>query len=825
MPMTVPQDFTFAIRQFRRSPGFTVSVILTLSLGIGACTAIFSVVDGVIFRPLPFPHIEQLIAISTLEFPAGVTTPNSGGAIRVDTSYPDFFEWQRRNQTFQSLASYEPTPRLFSKLNGEGARVMPAGRVSANLFTTLGAAPFLGRTFTHEEEQPGHRVVILSYELWVSDFAASPSAIGQIVKITDEPSTIVGVMPPDFHFPVETSYKFWTTFAADTEGPTPYTSSRDPAGLSIVGRLKDGVSIEQGVSDLSAIQRGIAQQYIEDKQHLSVSARSLLRDAVDYDTRSYLYVLLAAVGLVVLIACANVAGLLLARSNRRRAELALRAALGASRVRIVRQLLLESLLLAMTGGVVGILLSFAILRTALRFIPADLPRTYNITVDTRVLAFAILLSAATSILFGLLPAWRMSQLSPANALREGGPSTTSSHRSTRLRSILVVTETAFGFILLIGSGLLIRSMFNVLLIDPGFDTKHTVAFDIALTDVRYPDPAKVLFFDKLLPQLAGLPGVEKVSMGHPMPITWYGNSWTRFTVPGHTDSPDKLPVAIGAIVGPDYFETLSIPLIRGRTLNAHDNSPKSAPVAVINQSMARKYFPGEDPIGRYFIPRAWHSSQPLSGLEIVGIVGDLRTNDIWNPYRPQFFMPYAQDPQHQHPLVVMKVAGDPASYESLVRSVVANVDKDTPVFRYRPFAEDMDMQVSQPRFEAMLISGFALVSLLLSAVGLYALLSYLVSEKTRELGVRVALGASRSHILQLVLWRGLLLAWLGIVIGAVASLYATRFVAENLFHVYSLDRRVFLITTMVLAGVSVAATLIPALRATQVDPISALRDQ
>lgn len=822
--MRMPQDLSFAVRQFRRSPGFTLSIVLTLALGIGACTTIFSVVDGILFRPLPFPRADRLVSIATLQSPTTTAATNSLAVYRVDTSYPNFFEWQLRNKTFDSLASYEPTPRLFSKLSGEDARVMPAARVSANLFTTLGATPMLGRTFISEEEQPGHRVVILSYELWKSDFAASPNVIGETVKISDEPSTIVGVMPTDFNYPIDESVKFWTTFAADAEGPSWATTARDQAGLSIVGRLRNGTSIMQGMADLTAIQRGIAQQYSEDKNHLGVDARPLLEEFIE-GWHSPLTLLLAAVGALILIACANVSGLLLARANTRRAELALRAALGANRQRIICQLLMESLLLAMAGGAAGILLSFLLLRTTLSLIATNLPRAYNITIDTRILAFAILLSAITSVIFGLLPAWKMSRMAPANALREGGPNTTSSHRTTRLRSILVVSETALGFVLLIGSGLLIRSVMNVLRLDPGFDTKHTVAFDIALTNTRYTDPSKLIFFDKLLPQLAALPGVEKVSIGHPMPFTYYGNQWARFSVPGHSDSPDKLPVAIGAVIEPGYFETLSIPLIRGRLITELDNSPKSAPVAVINQSLARRYFPGENPIGRYLVPQLLHAGAPFVGHQIVGIVGDTRTNDNLIPYRPEFYMPYAQDPAHQRPLVVMKVAGDPASYQNAVRRVVANVDKDTPVFRYRTFAEDLSNQAAKTRFEALLISGFGLLALVLAAVGLFALLSYLVSEKTRELGVRIALGASRANILQLVMWRGLILTSLGIMVGAIASLYTTRLVAHSLFHVALLDRRVFLITTVVLAAVSMAATLIPALRATQVDPMRALRDQ
>jgi predicted permease len=814
---TVLQDLTFAVRHFRRSPGFALTVVVTLALGIGATTAIFSLVDGILLRPLPFPDANRLVAIDTLEFPPGIAPTNLAVADYLGASYPDFFDWRRQNRTFDSLASCDPVSRLFSRLDGEGARVMNGARVSANLFSTLGVAPVLGRAFTEEEEQPGHRVVILSHELWVSDFASAPNVLGQTVKISDEPSTIVGVMPAGFHYPVSEPASFWATFAADSEGPFPNTSLRDGVRLSIVGRLKTGVELKQALADLNTIQRGLAQHYSEDRYRLAVSAKPLLEEAVS-DSRPVLALLLAAVGVLLIIGCANVAGLLLARANVRRPEMALRAALGATRPRVLRQLLLEALLLSLAGGAAGILVSFALLRAGLRFVPSDLPRLYDVIVDGRVLVFAILLSAGTAFIFGLLPAWRMSRLDPANALRDGGLGMTSGRRRNRLHHALVVAETALGFTLLIGSGLLIRSMINILVIDPGFDTKHTVAFDVALTNKRYPDPSKVPFFEKLLPQLAALPGVEIASAGHPLPI--HGEASASFTIPGHPRSPDDLPEAINAVAEPGYFEVLSIPLLRGRTFTPHDNDSKSAPVAVVNQSFAHRYFPGEDPIGHYFVPNLGRTV----GREIIGIVGDTRTGDIWNPHQPQFFLPYAQDPTHQRPLVVLKVAGDPSSYQNAVRRIVAGVDKDSPVFRYRTFMDDVDKQAVQPRFEAVLVSGFAGMALLLSAVGLYAVLSYIVAERTRELGLRMALGASRSDVLQLVLWRGVTLACVGIGLGALASVFATRLITGTLFRVAPLDRSVFLIVTLVLMVVSMTAALVPALRAANVNPMRTLRE-
>ncbi|HEV2988107.1 MAG TPA: ABC transporter permease [Candidatus Angelobacter sp.] len=824
MGLRLPHDLIFAVRQFRRNPGFTVTLVLTLALGIGATTAIFGLIDGILLRPLPFPHAGQLMAVTTLEFPPGVSPENVAAANGTGTSYPDFFDWQRHNHTFESLASCDLVPRLFSKNRGENARVAIAARVSSNLFSTLGVVPALGRAFAKDEEQPGHRVVILSHEVWVSDFASSPDVIGQTVKISDEPSTIVGVMPSGFHYPIDGPADFWTTFAADNEGPSPNTARRAANRLNIVGRLKPGTNIHQAVSDMNAIQRGLAQQYSENRYRLGVSITPLL-EAVVSDLRPTLALLFAAVGIVLIIGCANVAGLLLARASSRQPEMALRVALGASRARILRQLLTEALLFALAGGAVGIPLSFALLRIGLRFIPDNLPRLYDVGMDARVLGFAIALSALTTLFFGLLPSWKASRQDPATALTDRTFAVTSGRHRNRLHHVLVVAETALGFSLLIGSGLLIRSLINILVIDPGFDTKHTLAFNIALTEKRYPGASKIPFFNKLLPKLAALPGVERASGGHPLPF--HGSQFSNFTIPGHPASPDNMPAAISAVAEPGYFETLSIPLLRGRTFTDHDNDSNSAPVAVINQSFALKYFPGEAPIGRFLAPHinppTESSGQTLTGREIVGIVGDVRTEDPWNPYQPEFFLPYAQDPLHQRPPVVLKVAGNPSAYANEVRRIVATLDPDVPVFDYRAFTNDLSRLASYPRFQAVIVSSFAILALLLAAVGLYAVLSYVVAQRTREFGLRMALGSSRSDVVQLVLRRGLALACIGIVIGLGISAFANRVISHTLFKVAALDRSVFLTVTIVLLLVSIIAALAPALRAASIEPTKALR--
>ena len=822
MFVSVRQDFNFAIRQFRRNPGFTCLTIITLALGIGATAAVFSVVDGILLRPLPFPNAKRLVAISTWELPPGAAPGNLDAGYAMGSSYPNFFDWERENRSFDSLASCDQIYRLFSKPNGEGARILDGARVSVSLFSLLGVTAALGRTFTADEEQPGHRVVILSHELWVSDFAASANVLGQTVNISDVPYTIVGVMPAGFHYPVDHPANFWSTYSIDSEGADPGTSHREDDRLMVVGRLRAGVEITQALADLDTIQRRLAQQYPENRRRPAVQVVPVLDDAVS-GARAALVLLFGAVGVVLVIGCANVAGLLLARASSRRAEVAVRAALGANRARLVRQFLLESLLLAVAGGAAGIPLSFLLLRLGLRIVPFDLPRLYSVTVDGRVLAFAILLSAVTALIFGLLPAWKATQSDPVTGLRDSGPTMTSGRGRNRLHYGLVVGETALGFALLIGSGLLIRTMVNILAIRPGFDTKRTIAFDVAITNRRYPDPSKVPFYEKLLPQLAALPGVERVSAAHPLPFHWPVS--TNFTVAGHLNSADDLPSAGATVTEAGYFETLSIPLLRGRTFSAHDDDAKSAPVAIINQSFARQFFPGEDPIGRYFTPRFEHRDKAMTARQIVGIVGDTRTADLWTPYSPQFYLPYAQEPTHQRPFVVMKVKGNAASYEGTVRKIVASLDKDAPVFGYQVLADDLQNQAAQQRFEANLVSGFAVIALLLAAIGLYAVLSYLVSERTRELGLRMALGASRSDVLALVLRRGLLLAGIGIGIGALSSAVLGRLIKSLLFEVAPLDLPVFSTVTLVLVVVSLGATLMPALRAAGLDPVRTLREQ
>jgi predicted permease len=824
MLSTVSQDVTFALRQFRRSPGFAIAAIVTLALGIGATTAIFTLVDGILLRPLPFPDRDRLVAINTLEFPPGVLTTNPAAGEPIGTSYPNYFDWQRQNHTFESIAAYDENARRFAKANNEGAQVIPCGRVSANLFLTLGVAPALGRTFTSEEEQPGRRVVILSHELWVSAFAASRDVIGQTVKVSDEPSIVVGVMPEGFHYPVNQPALFWTTYAANAEGRFPLTSIREDDVLHIVGRLKPGVTMTKALADLNTVQRQLAQQYPVNRFRPAVLLQPLLSEQVG-DIRGVLTLLAASVGVVLLIGCANVAGLQLARATSRKGEMAVRTALGASRIRVVRQLLIESLLLAIGGGMIGWLVSIVFVRVGIRMVPRDIPRLFNVAVDTRVLMFALLLSIATAVIFGLLPAWRVSRSDPAHALRDGGLTMTAGLHRNRLHYALVVGETSLGFALLIGSGLLIKTMINLAHLDPGFDTEGTLHFDVALSQARYPDPTKVPFYKKLVAEIATVPGVIRVSAGHPIPGSGGAGSWTSFTIPGYTD-PTNLPACTVHAVMPGYFETVSIPLLRGRTFTEHENLATATPVAVVNRAFVRKYFPNEDPIGRYLTPRFEYSTEPILPRQIIGIVGDTLSGDPWDdPYGPRFFLPYAQYPTHTRPRVIMKVSGDPFSYEITMQAIAKHIDAEALVIDYGTLAGRVRETSVQPRFEAALVSTFAAIALLLSAIGLYAVLAYIVAERMRELALRVAFGGSRSHILGIVLRRALTLSVLGIFAGAAASLLGKKLVDGFLFQVQPLDLSTFVTVTLTLLLVSIVAALPPAIRAASVSPMRTLREQ
>ena len=610
--------FRFSFRQLRKSPSFAIAAVVTLALGIGATTAIFSLVNAVLLKPLPYPEPDRLMRITQEDHSSGAVVPES-------LSYPDYFDWRAQNRTLQGLASY--SGRNMTLTGGGPAQQLGAYIVSSNFFQVLGVAPLLGRDFRWDEERAGNRALMLGYELWQSRFGGDRNIVGQQVTLDSERYTIAGVMPAGFHFPTESGVEAWTSLASDQEGATPATVQRGADGIEVIGRLKPGVTVAQANADLSSVARALATQY-SDTNKWFTTARVLPQ--LEYEvgkTRPVLEVLFGAVALVLLIACVNVAGLLLVRSSRRSGEIALRGALGASRSEIVWQLLTESVVLSLISGAAGIALASGMLKELSLLFPRALPRLGSVSLDMHVLAFSMGVSVLTGILFGVVPALRISRLAPALALRDGTRTVTSGRAHHRLQTWLVIGETALGLVLLVSAGLLIRSFVSVLRVDPGFDAHQVLTARYTMSDAGYTHDQKIHFVEELTRRLNALPGVKSASAGWPMPMS--GSEATiSFTVEGHPLAKSDHPNEAIGVAQPGYFETMRIPLIAGRTFTDMDKT-KSAPVAIIDQAFAKKYFAGVNPIGRHMTADLGDDVVNHPVREIVGVVGDIQ------PARPR----------------------------------------------------------------------------------------------------------------------------------------------------------------------------------------------
>jgi putative ABC transport system permease protein len=809
------QDFRFTIRQWRKNPGFAVTTMLTLALGIGATTAIFSLINTVLLRPLPFPEPDRVMSAMTLD-----TSVRKSG-VPGNLSYPDFFDWRSRNHSFEALASYR---RDSLTLTGRGTPQQLEGQiVSSDLFRALGVNPILGRGFVLDDEKPGTHAAVLSHETWQSLFGADPNIVGRTITLDRDQYAVVGIMPKGFQFPIQNpAAALWVTLADDATGKDPMTGQRGANSLTLVGRLKPGVTVAQAKADLSLIAQNLATQYPDtNKTETGATVVPELEDLVG-NTRPALHVLFAAVLFVLLIACANVAGLMLTRASRRRPEIAVRAAMGATQFGIIRQVLVESVVLSICGGALGVALSIILLKTMLHFVPQNLPRLNQVSVDGAVLAFAALASVLTGVLFGVLPAWRMSKLDPSLALREGTRSVTSGRGQNRLNSVLVVAETAIGLVLLVGAGLLIHSFIQVLNVDPGFDPHHVLTASLNLPESQYPDLKKAQFYDELLPRLAALPGVQSVAAGFPMPLG-RGNVTVSFSIEGRPVAKGDEPGENVSIVTPDFFRTLRIPILSGRAFLPTDDS-KSLPVVIINQAFAKKYFPGEDPVGKRMKPGLGDGVLEEPMRQIAGVVGDVKRLGITAEMPPQYYLPFKQALVFSPP-VAIRTSGDPVSLIGPLRAQLAQVDSNVPLYRISTLEDYVSLSAAQPRFHTVLISFFAVMALLLSAVGLYAVLSYMVAQRTLEIGLRLALGAQREDVLGLILRRGLMLAATGLAIGMMASLLLTRFMTEMLYGVRPFDPLTLAAVTVVLLVVSLVASSAPALRAARLDPMKTLREQ
>ncbi|MDQ2844213.1 MAG: ABC transporter permease [Acidobacteriota bacterium] len=813
---TILQDLRYALRQIRKNPGFTVTAVVTLALGIGATTAVFSLVNTVLLHPLPYAQPERLVALNTLAQPRGTEGP---ATIPSDTSYPDFFDWRSSAHTFESIASYQGNSFTLELSNAPTRRV-DGMAVSADFFGVLGITPFLGRSFTRAEEQPGSRSVIISHSLWQSAFNSNPAVIGQALHLSDETYTVIGVMPASFQFSNAPDAQVWITPALTMEGKNPSGKQRGWNQVSVIARLAPGVDIDQARAEMQIIQRAIAKQYPDDAaKETAVSVIPELQDVVG-DVERPLRILFASVSFLLLIACANVAGLLLTRTASRRSELALRSALGATRPQIIRQLLIESLTLSMLGGLGGFSLAALALRLAPQFLPDDLPRIHELSLNPQVLLFSLAASLLTGLIFGVFPAWRNSRLDPALALRDTTRSNTASRSQNRLHGALVIGETALGLVLLVGAGLLIRSFDKLLSVDPGFNVQHLITFRVGMPPKRFRDEKLLQLSQQLQTRFAALPGVQQSTYASPLPLT--GSDMTiSFKITGRPTAPGDEPTARVSVVAGNFFRSMQMNLRRGRFFSSAEDQPNSPSVVIINQAFADLFFPGESPLGKHMESDLSSSNKPES-REIVGVVGNVKHVSLDEAPTPEYYIPFAQVPIGP-PVFALRVVGDPAPYVDTIRSIVNQQDPSLPVYAIK--TNLLKRSTSQQRFQTLLISAFAVIALMLAAIGLYAVLSYLVAQRTMELGLRMALGAPRLNVLSLVLRRGLWLCSAGLILGLMASVALSRTLSTLLFHTAPLDLLTFAATTLLLLAVSVLASLVPAWRASRLNPNDTLRAQ
>jgi putative ABC transport system permease protein len=737
-------DTRFAFRQLSKNYGFAITAILTLALGIGATTAIFSLVNTVLLRPLPFPGQDRLVWLAQQDHSLPGVQPES-------LSYPDYFDWRAQNHTLDGIASYIQGG-ITLELNGESER-LDAQRVSSNFFQVLGTAPIVGRDFRWEDEKSGNRVAMLSYSLWQSSFGSAKNIAGTVIRMDDKSYTIAGVMPKSFQFPLgDPAPALWISMASDAEGKNPATSQRGFDCLEVIGLLKPGVTVDQAKADLSLIAGNLARQYPDNNKPFSSALVEHQLQHMTGDTRPALRVLFGAVTLVLLIACANVAGLLMVRGSRRSAEFALRAAMGASRAAIVRQLLVESVTLSLSGGAAGVALAYGLVRAIVKLMPLNIPRIEDASIDRGVLLFVLVVSLITGLLFGLLPAWRMSQSKPAMAMREGSRSVAGGRGQHRVHNGLVIAQTAIGLVLLVSSGLLIRSFVRILNVDPGFDPKHVLTARIRVSFDRLNRDQRFQFYQQLVARLSDLGGVQSASAGWPLPMS-DSIVHISFNIQGRAIAREDEPSAAMSVVMPGYFQTMRTPLVEGRTFGPQDGV-KGAPSILVNQAFTDKYFSQENPLGRHIQVRIGDDAFDQSVREVVGVVGNIKLKGLTADAEPEYYLPYAQAVV-TNPYLVVRSSGDPAAMESDLRAVVREMDKTVPVYQVSTLEDYVSNSAAQPRFQTFLVTCFAGIALTLASIGLYGLLSYMVAQRTLEIGLRMALGAQRSDVLGMIVQRGL----------------------------------------------------------------------
>ena len=795
-------DLRYAFRQLVKNPGFASVAILTLALGIGACTAIFSVVNGVLLRPLDFPQPDRIVVIRETNLPQFP---------EFSVSPPNYLDWAKQTKSWQYLAAYSGAQvNLTGK--GEPQRLVSV-KATAHYFDVYQIKPVLGRTFIPEEDAPGKdHVVVLSHAFWQRVFGSEPNVLGRAIQLNGEPYTVIGVAPP--HFGEASKVDTWVPM-----GFKPDETAADARGghyLNVVGRLRASVNIASARAELELLAAQLARQYPDSNLGWGVTMSPILDYSVR-DVRPILYTLLGAVGCVLLIACANIANLLLARATARHRELSIRTALGASRARLVRQLLTESILLGLAGGAAGVLVARWGLDLLLTLAPSTLPRTNDIHLDASVLIFSLALSALTGVIFGIAPALLAAHTDVQEGLKQGARGSTDGRG--RLRGALVVVEVAFALVLLGGAGLLARSFMRLTHVDPGFVPEHATVLRLALPEKKYEKSEQQLAFaDALLSRLRALPGIQAAGLTHSLPLI---SDWVLgFKIEGRPEvRPADLPSTNYYSVTPDYFPAMGIRLIRGRLFNQHDDA-RAPRVAIINETLARQFFPNEDPIGK----RILVTNGPDVWRQIVGIVGDIKQYGVDKETTSQTYEPYAQYP-FRSLNVVLRTSDSGSVLAGALRPAVYAIDKDQPVGAIQPLEEILGATIAKQRFAMLLLVIFSSVALVIAAVGIYGVMAYSVVQRTGEFGIRMALGAQRSDVLRLVLSYAGKLVSLGLVIGLGATFAASRLMGSMLFQTNAHDPLTFSLTTLLLAAVAIAACLLPAHRATRVNPIEALRTE
>ena len=805
------KNLIYSVRMLLKKPGLTVVAIVAMGLGIGANTAIFSVVNTVLLQPLPYDQPEQLLRLATEQRNQAL---DGRGAF----STPDFLEVQQRSTTLEYVATFQGAGTVMTE-GGDPERLLGAV-VNADYFPLLRVKPILGRVFTREEDKPGAApVILISHGLWQRRFGGDPNIIGRELNLGGK-TTVIGVMPAGFEYPIsDDNQDFWEPLFSASFMTKEVRESRANRFFQVIGRLKPGVTIEQAKADLDVLSRQIEQQSPESNTNLIFNAVSMHED-ITRDYRSALLVLLGAVGLVLLIACANVANLLLARAAVRQKEVAIRMALGASRSRIASQLLTESVLLSLAGGLVGLLLASWGMKLLVAYGPADVPRLHDVSLDRYVLFFTFGVATLTGVLFGLAPALNVSKPDPGNMLKETGRGAAQGARNW-MRSALIVSEVALSLMLLVGAGLLINSFWRLLQTDAGFDPKGVLALDIPLSRATYTkDEQRSAAFEQLIGRMKTLPGVRDVSLVSNVPMTDFDYELS-FQVEGREPyKPGEEAVADYTVVGADYFRTMNIGLLRGRVFTEHDtaNSPQ---VMVVSNAFVRQYFPNEEPIGRRIV----FDGNDKTAREIVGVVADVRRNGLDVNVQPEMYVSHVQKPERRLNVVIRTEAEDALQLAQAARAEVKAFDPNQIIWRSQTLDQLLSTSVAPRRFNMLLLGIFAGVALVLAAVGLYGVMSYSVSWRTREIGIRMALGARRADVLRLVVRQGMTMTLIGLALGLVGAFSISRVLRGLLHGVSPTDPLTFVAVSIVLLVVALLACLVPARRATRVDPIIALRTE